>query len=85
MKKVVVTGGSGFIGSHIVDALVDDGYDVHIVDNLHAGNKENINSKAVFHNVDIRDYDKLVDIFKMQNMYSTRRPCPKFSILWRIR
>lgn len=64
MKKVIVTGGAGFIGSHIVDALVDGGYDVHIVDNLYAGNKENINPKAVFHNVDIRDYNKLVDIFK---------------------
>lgn len=62
--KCLVTGGAGFIGSHIADALVDEGYEVHIVDNLSAGKKENINPKAIFHNVDIRDYDKLLPIFK---------------------
>ena len=62
--KIIVTGGAGFIGSHIADRLVADGYEVHIVDNLSAGKKENINSKAIFHNVDIRDYDKLLPVFK---------------------
>jgi UDP-glucose 4-epimerase len=64
MEKIIVTGGAGFIGSHIVDALVGIGYEVHIVDNLSAGKMENINSRAIFHNVDIRDKDKLVEIFK---------------------
>jgi len=41
--KCLVTGGAGFIGSHIVDALVAEGYDVHIVDNLSSGKKENVN------------------------------------------
>lgn len=64
MKKIIVTGGAGFIGSHIVDQLVADGYEVHIIDNLSAGKKENINPKAVLHEVDIRDYDKLLPVFK---------------------
>jgi UDP-glucose 4-epimerase len=64
MEKIIVTGGAGFIGSHIVDALIDEGYEVHIIDNLSAGKKENINSKAVFYNLDIRDYEKLLPIFK---------------------
>ena len=62
--KIIVTGGAGFIGSHIVDALLKAEYEVHIVDNLSTGKKENINQKAIFHNVDIRDYDKLLPIFK---------------------
>jgi UDP-glucose 4-epimerase len=63
MEKVIVTGGAGFIGSHIVDALINKGYDVHIIDNLSSGIEENINSKATFHNVDIRDFEKLKPIF----------------------
>lgn len=63
-EKVVVTGGAGFIGSHITDALVDEGYEVHIIDNLSNGKKENINPKAVFHKADICDYKKIASIFK---------------------
>lgn len=61
--KIIVTGGAGFIGSHIVDALVESGYEVHIVDNLSAGKRENINPKAVLHIVDIREKEKLIPIF----------------------
>lgn len=64
MEKIIVTGGAGFIGSHIVDVLVECGYEVHIVDNLSAGKMENVNPQAFFHNVDIRDKEKLVEIFK---------------------
>lgn len=62
--KTIVTGGAGFIGSHIVDALVGLGHEVHIVDNMSAGKQENINSLATFHNVDICDYGKLLPLFK---------------------
>ncbi len=62
--KIIVTGGAGFIGSHIVDALVEEGYEVHVVDNLSAGKKENVNPKAVLHVADIREKEKLVPIFK---------------------
>ena len=58
-KKVVVIGGAGFIGSHLTDALVEKGYDVHVIDNLVAGNKDHVNPKATLHVVDIR---KLEDI-----------------------
>jgi len=64
MEKIIVTGGAGFIGSHIVDALIDEGYEVHIVDNMSAGKKENVNPKATLHIVDIRDKEKLISIFK---------------------
>ncbi len=62
-QKVIVTGGAGFIGSHIVDLLVESGYEVHIIDDMSAGKEENINPKAIMHKVDIRDQQKLVTIF----------------------
>ncbi|MFA6999683.1 MAG: NAD-dependent epimerase/dehydratase family protein [Candidatus Paceibacterota bacterium] len=64
MVKVIVTGGAGFIGSHIVDMLVLEGYEVHIVDDMSAGKEENINPGAIFHKVDIRDKEGLIPIFK---------------------
>ena len=53
MKKVVVTGGAGFIGSHLVDKLIDQGIEVHIFDDMSMGSKDNINPKAHFHKIDI--------------------------------
>ncbi|MBI3805097.1 MAG: GDP-mannose 4,6-dehydratase [Nitrospirae bacterium] len=51
--KVLVTGGAGFIGSHLVDRLIQDGHQVVIVDNLSTGKKKNINKEAVFYKADI--------------------------------
>lgn len=53
--KVLVTGGAGFIGSHVVDALIDQGHEVVIIDNLSTGKKENLNPKAKFIEQDISD------------------------------
>ena len=53
MKKVLVTGGAGFIGSNLVDRLIDDGVEVHVIDNLSTGKIENVNPKANFHKEDI--------------------------------
>jgi len=53
--RVLVTGGAGFIGSHVVDAHLDAGWDVVVVDNLSTGNRRNLNPRATFHNIDIRD------------------------------
>ena len=51
--KVLITGGAGFIGSHIADLLIKKGYPVVIVDNLSRGSKKNVNKKAKFYQVDI--------------------------------
>ena len=53
MKKAVVTGGAGFIGSNLVDKLIEQGVEVTILDDLFTGKKENINPKAKFINCDI--------------------------------
>jgi UDP-glucose 4-epimerase len=53
--KILVTGGAGFIGSHIVDILIENGHDVSILDNLSTGNEKNLNSSAKFIKGDILD------------------------------
>ena len=53
MKKAIVTGGAGFIGSNLVDKLIEQGVEVTILDNLSTGKEENINPKAKFINCDI--------------------------------
>jgi UDP-glucose 4-epimerase len=55
MKKVLVTGGAGFIASHIVDAYVERGYEVTVVDDLSSGRIENVNKKAELLVADLRD------------------------------
>ncbi len=62
--RVIVTGGAGFIGSHVVDAYIEKGHDVVVIDNLNSGRKENINKKAVFFEADIRDRQALEKIIK---------------------
>jgi UDP-glucose 4-epimerase len=52
--RAVVTGGAGFIGSHVADALMARGDDVHVVDNLSSGKRENIPPTAELHEADIR-------------------------------
>lgn len=51
--RVLVTGGAGFIGSHIADRLVLEGHEVSIIDNLSTGKKENLNPQAEFYKLDI--------------------------------
>ena len=52
--KILITGGAGFIGSHITDALIAQGHTVAIIDNLSTGKKENIHLKARLFRVDIQ-------------------------------
>ncbi|MGZ5492338.1 MAG: NAD-dependent epimerase/dehydratase family protein [Thermoanaerobaculia bacterium] len=55
MKTVVVTGGAGFIGSHISDAYADRGWRVVVIDNLTTGDRGNVNPRAELHVADVRD------------------------------
>ena len=57
--KAIVTGGAGFIGSHIADRLIKDGHEVIIFDDLSAGKLENIPKKARFCQVDVSNWDEL--------------------------
>ena len=62
--KVVVTGGAGFIGSHIVDACVERGFETHVIDNLLEGKDAKLNPKAIIHNADIKNRDAISPIIK---------------------
>lgn len=61
--KILVTGGAGFIASHIVDAFVNEGHEVTVLDNLSSGKKDNVNPKAKFYEGDIRDSALVEKIF----------------------
>ena len=63
---VLVTGGAGFIGSHIVDLFIENNYKVMIVDDLSSGREENINQKAKFCKLDITDQKGLAEVFKQE-------------------
>ena len=62
-EHILVTGGAGFIGSHIVDAFLAAGHTVAVVDNLSTGKFQNLNPAAAFYQVDIRDAAALAEVF----------------------
>ncbi|MCC6173770.1 MAG: NAD-dependent epimerase/dehydratase family protein [Chloroflexi bacterium] len=64
--KIVVTGGAGFIGSHVVDAYLSAGHDVAVVDNLATGSRANLNPAARFYEADLRDRAALRQIFEAE-------------------
>ena len=60
--RILVTGGAGFIGSHLVDSLVARGDDVYVMDDLSRGEQEHIDAKARFKNLDVRNFSDWKDI-----------------------
>ena len=64
MKNILVTGGAGYIGSHVVNLLIDKGYKVTVIDSLVTGTLKLINKKAIFHKIDIADENKINLILK---------------------
>jgi len=65
--KVLVTGGAGFIGSHVVDLLINNGHQVVVVDNLSTGRLSNLNPQAKFYQLDIRSPD-------VENIFAEEKP-----------
>ncbi|MFD1394959.1 NAD-dependent epimerase/dehydratase family protein [Kroppenstedtia eburnea] len=61
--KILVTGGAGFIGSHLVDTYIRDGHEVVVVDHLGSGQRENLNDQAVFYETDIlsEEFERVVE------------------------
>jgi UDP-glucose 4-epimerase len=66
--KILVTGGAGFIGSHVVDAYITAGHDVAVLDNLSTGREANVNPAAALHRVDVRN------LAQVQNVVATFKP-----------
>ncbi len=72
-NNVLITGGAGFIGSHLSDFLVNRGYNVIAVDDLSLGNENNIrhlmqNNKYIFHKIDVCDYKRMLKILNGKNI-----------------
>ncbi len=66
MSKILVTGGAGFIGSHVVDAFINAGHEVVVIDNLATGKRENVNPQAKFYQVDIRHREAVEEVFAVE-------------------
>lgn len=64
--KILVTGGAGFIGSHLVDRYLQEGHEVAVVDDLSTGRRENLNPHARFHQVSITDEEALRRVFAQE-------------------
>ena len=62
--KIIVTGGAGFIGSHIVDASIQAGHNVEVIDDLSSGSSGNVPADIPLHEVDIRDTQRIAGIFQ---------------------
>ena len=60
--KYIVTGGAGFIGSNLVDLLIKEGHDVHVIDNFSSGKKENCNEQAKYFKLDISEHSNFEDL-----------------------
>src|ERR1035438_4513085 len=63
MASAIVTGGAGFIGSHVVDSLISDGFAVTVIDDLSTGRASRVNAGAELQRVDITDVATLDAIF----------------------
>ena len=63
--KYIVTGGAGFIGSNLVDLLIEEGHEVYVIDNFSSGKKENCNEKAQYFELDISDSNNYEDLKKI--------------------
>ena len=70
MKKILITGGAGYIGSQIVTDLINKNYDVIVIDNLSTGFKSLVNKKAKFYKYDISDKKNISKIIKKFNVES---------------
>jgi UDP-glucose 4-epimerase len=80
--RILVTGGAGFIGSHVVDAYIAAGHEVAVLDNFSTGNEANLNSAAEVHRIDLRDQaavEKVVASFRPEivNHHAAQSEVPK--------
>jgi UDP-glucose 4-epimerase len=80
--RILVTGGAGFIGSHVVDAYIATGHEVAVIDNLSTGNEANLNPAAQLHRLDLRDRERVESAVRefrpeMVNHHAAQAEVPK--------
>ena len=82
--KAIVTGAAGFIGSNLVDELIDQDFEVIGLDNLTAGIEKNVNPRSEFHKGDIRDYDLARAKPGCDYFFTWLQKCPLFDLHLRM-
>jgi len=82
---VLVSGGAGFIGSHIVDLLIQNNYEVVIVDDLSSGREENINKKVRFYKLSITDQKGLAEVFEQEKPDYVCHEAAQISVSFSVR
>src|SRR5581483_1915091 len=72
MKKILITGGAGFIGSHLADRFINDNYNISVIDDLSGGFNRNLNKKTEFYECDLMDQkrtDEIISKIKPEIVY----------------
>ncbi|HID24282.1 MAG TPA: NAD-dependent epimerase/dehydratase family protein, partial [Planctomycetaceae bacterium] len=83
--RVLVTGGAGFIGSHIVDQLQAEGHDPIVVDDLSTGSRDNLSDSVPLHVVDIRDQSALAQVFEQVRPHWVSHQAAQMSVSRSVR
>jgi UDP-glucose 4-epimerase len=82
--KILLTGGAGFIGSHVADAYIKAGHKVVILDNLSTGKRENINSDAKFYLCDVRQKELMEKVFKKEKFDLVNHHAAQMSVPYSV-
>lgn len=83
--RIIVTGGAGFIGSHVVDAYIRAGHRVAIIDNLTTGFRRNINPRAKFYKADVCDTKQIARIFSLEKPEVVNHHAALISVIESVR
>jgi len=83
--KIIVTGGAGFIGSHVVDALLERGHGVAVLDDLSSGSRTNVPAGVPLHVVDIRDAAAVADVFAAERPEAVCHQAAQMSVSRSVR
>ena len=81
MNNILITGGAGYIGSHVAERLVKDKFKVFIIDNLSTGSKKLINNKATFYKLDITQTNQVKNILLSRNIDTVIHLAGKLNVL----
>lgn len=83
--RVIVTGGAGFIGSHIVEQLLTAGHEPHVIDNLSTGDRRNVPAGVTLHEVDVRDLAAVQKVFEAVRPQAVTHQAAQMSVSLSVR
>ena len=81
MNNILITGGAGYVGSHVTEKLIKYNFKVFIIDNLSTGSKKLINNRAVFYKLDINDYKNVKDVLLLNKIDTIIHLAGKLNVL----